>query len=66
MVKSEVKMRAVKRFNANSKILRLSSHREKEYKISDELRKDLADIKAGRDLIGPFNNLSDLWRELEI
>ena len=40
--------------------------KDSEYRMSDEMKKDLENWKAGRDLIGPFDNLDDLWKKLGI
>ena len=41
------------------------SHNSKQH-IHDELKKDLEDVRAGKNLVGPFNNLDDLWKDLGI
>ena len=50
----------------SSVVLRTKEAVHQEYHISDEMRKDLEDVREGRNLIGPFDNLDDLWKELGI
>ena len=52
--------------NKNPVVLRSKELRRGNYRLSDEMKEDLNDVREGRNLIGPFDNLDDLWRELGV